>query len=64
MTKWEYTTCTPGELAARGEQGWELVTVIVQDGQAVCYLKRPLPSLSERITLEQRRAYVGGEPAR
>lgn len=55
-TQWEYTTADrPEQLNALGAEGWELVSVTVVGGAERFYLKRPLPSLREQITLEQRK---------
>lgn len=55
-TNWEYLISTErGELPRLGMEGWELVSVTAAaDGQETFYYKRPAPSVSERITLEQR----------
>jgi|GEM_PF-3284481 len=69
MQKWKYVvTRDAGELAALGARGWELVSVCADNGALVHYLKRPAPTLAERVTLEQRAAELagrnreGGEP--
>lgn len=41
-------------MAELGSQSWELVSVAVVNGRETFYYKRPAPSVSERITLEQR----------
>ena len=56
-TKWDYLiTHTEDELTKLGQEGWELVSVVpTPDGQASrFYYKRPAPTVSESITLEQR----------
>lgn len=55
-TCWEYHVSTdPGAMARLGEEGWELVAVTAPaGGPETFYYKRPAPSVSERITLEQR----------
>ncbi|RKN84787.1 hypothetical protein [Paenibacillus ginsengarvi] len=56
MTRWEYTILdNPGRLNELGEEGWELVGVTSAEGGERFYLKRPLPSLREQITLDQRK---------
>jgi len=55
MTRWEYAvTDNPQLLNEWGAQGWELVAVTQANGAERFYFKRPLPSLREQITLEQR----------
>lgn len=54
--QWEYTVAESfGQLDGLGRDGWELVGVTAAGGSERFYLKRPLPSLREQITLEQRR---------
>ncbi|WP_425453958.1 hypothetical protein [Paenibacillus flagellatus] len=55
--RWEYAIAAKAEeLNALGAEGWELVGVTAQPGGGErFYLKRPLPSLREQITLEQRK---------
>ncbi|MDF2937585.1 MAG: hypothetical protein K0Q90_2958 [Paenibacillaceae bacterium] len=56
-TKWDYLVShTEEELAQLGQEGWELVSVVpVPDsGTSRFYYKRPAPTVSECITLEQR----------
>lgn len=56
-TKWEYLVShTEDELTRLGQEGWELVSVVpVPDGKSNrFYYKRPAPTVSESITLEQR----------
>ncbi len=55
MRSWEYRTTTdPADLEALGREGWELVSVTQRGTELVHYLRRPLPTLAERVTLEQR----------
>lgn len=55
--RWEYKmTGAEEDLSILGEEGWELVSVIVVDGKEKRYFKRPAPSLSEQLTLTQREA--------
>ena len=55
MAGWEYRTTTdPADLAPLGREGWELVGVAPRGTALVHYLRRPLPTLAERVTLEQR----------
>ncbi len=64
MTKvrWTYTsTSDAGNLQALGEEGWELVSVVIVEGKEKFYLKRPAPTLSEEWTLSQREAVLRGE---
>lgn len=50
------------ELAALGQEGWELVTAIVTtEGKEKLFFKRPVPSLSEQMTLSQREAVLKGD---
>lgn len=59
--RWEYTaTEKAGELNGLGAEGWELVGVTVVAGVERFYLKRPLPSLREQITLDQRKHVLAG----
>ncbi|TNJ62902.1 hypothetical protein FE784_28150 [Paenibacillus hemerocallicola] len=59
--RWEYTTAERAEqLNALGSEGWELVGVTVVEGIERFYLKRPLPSLREQITLDQRKQVLAG----
>lgn len=61
--KWEYLTCRSFdevEMASLGLEGWELVAVTVTDGTESFYYKRPAPSVSETITLEQRARALKG----
>lgn len=43
-----------------GHEGWELVAAGGEKGERQLYLKRPVPDLRERITLEQREAIRAG----
>ncbi len=55
MHGWEYRTTTdPADLEALGREGWELVSVAPRGPALVHYLRRPQPTLAERVTLEQR----------
>ena len=57
---WEYQTLPEddrGRLADLGRVGWELVGVGGAPGDTRLYLKRKLPDLRERVTLDQRRRY-------
>ncbi len=47
-------TTDPADLEALGREGWELVSVTQRGTELVHYLRRPLPTLAERVTLEQR----------
>jgi hypothetical protein len=59
--RWEYTTAERAEqLNELGSEGWELVGVTVVEGIERFYLKRPLPSLREQITLDQRKQVLAG----
>jgi hypothetical protein len=54
--KWEYLSSKDEKaLSEFGEQGWELVSIIEQENDLKFYLKRPVKSLKEQITDEQRR---------
>jgi hypothetical protein len=54
--RWEYKVVTRAEqLNELGLLGWELVSVTCHEGQERYYLKRPLPSLRDQITLDQRK---------
>lgn len=55
-TKWEYLVShTEEELTRLGQEGWELVSVVpAANGTDRFYYKRPAPTVSESITLEQR----------
>lgn len=61
MTRWEYRTASEaGQLDRLGGEGWELVAVTDVEGRERFYLKRPLPSMRERFTLEQRTQVLDG----
>lgn len=55
-TKWEYLVShTEEELTRLGQEGWELVSVVpAANATDRFYYKRPAPTVSESITLEQR----------
>ena len=60
-TKWQYNI-RRGELSqdalnVLGNEGWELISVVADPDGPRFYFKRPLPSLAESITLEQRERY-------
>ncbi|MDF2724499.1 MAG: hypothetical protein K0Q59_4174 [Paenibacillus sp.] len=64
--RWEYSSAERfEELRQLGAEGWELVGVTEVDGRERFYLKRPLPSLREQFTLDQRKQAlaVNGEGA-
>jgi hypothetical protein len=63
--KWEYHTSeSAAQMAALGQEGWELTAVNTVNGKEIFYYKRPAPSVSESITLEQRsRVLKGGSHA-
>jgi hypothetical protein len=72
---WEYLIIPDvdrGRLSELGRDGWELVAIGGNAPEALLYLKRPMRSFRERVTLDQRRAYFAslglddgvGEPAR
>lgn len=53
--KWEYhVTANEEDLSRLGEEEWELVAILPKKDQFVFYLKKPKPTLTERITEEQR----------
>ncbi|ASN04191.1 hypothetical protein [Virgibacillus necropolis] len=55
--KWEYlVTVDDGNISELGIQGWELVSVAQKNNEMKLYFKRPVQSLSVRITSEQRKA--------
>ncbi|MFT4041295.1 MAG: hypothetical protein QM692_24145 [Thermomicrobiales bacterium] len=63
---WEYLILGRGEasrLTALGREGWELVAVTDGPEGGELFLKRPLPSFREQITLDQRESYVAEETA-
>ena len=55
---WDYLTRAelpaPDDLAALGDQGWELVAAI---GDGTLIFKRPAPSFRDQVTLDQKRRY-------
>jgi len=55
-TRWEYRRASAfEELAALGEDGWELVGCMANGtGGETFYLKRPYPSIREELTRSQR----------
>lgn len=56
---WEYLVTEDTErLYEYGDQGWELVAVVVVDGQEKLYFKKPALSLREQLTLDQRSAVL------
>jgi hypothetical protein len=62
MTQWEYRKSSAfEELAALGQEGWELVAALPdpESGRPTFYLKRPAPELRTRVTLDQKRRYYG-----
>lgn len=61
--KWEYLVSrSEEELGKLGQEGWELVSVVTAEaGASRFYYKRPAPSVSESITLEQRTRVLKGE---
>lgn len=57
--RWEYKVASDAAgLSEWGSEGWELVSVVVLDGVEKLYLKRPLPTISEEMTLSQREAVL------
>ncbi|TDL64731.1 hypothetical protein E2R56_25530 [Rhodococcus qingshengii] len=53
--KWEYLFTNEKENISRlGGEGWELVTVIQHITGLTFYLKRPVRSFVDRLTLEQK----------
>lgn len=61
MKRWEYRIETDrSKLNEWGQEGWELINVILKEQQEVFYLKRAEMSLKERITLEQRDRVLEG----
>ncbi len=58
---WEYAVASdPDEvgLNALGADGWELVAVTARGDATRAFLKRPALGFRERVTLEQRAAYL------
>jgi hypothetical protein len=57
---WEYLTVPETErfqLPRLGEDGWELVAIGGDSDGRLLYFKRPVQSLSARVTTEQRDRY-------
>jgi hypothetical protein len=57
---WEYLTVPETErfrLPQLGAEGWELVAIGGDAGERLLYFKRPVQSLRERATTEQRNRY-------
>ena len=57
---WEYLTLPETErdrLPNLGIEGWELVAIGGGPDDLLLYLKRPVQSLSSRVTTEQRNRY-------
>ena len=60
ITSWEYLAVPETErdrLPQLGADGWELVAIGGDPGERLLYLKRPVQSLSARVTSEQRNRY-------
>jgi hypothetical protein len=60
IVSWEYLTIPETErqrLPQLGVEGWELVAIGVDPGERLLYLKRPIQSLTARVTTEQRNRY-------
>lgn len=58
---WEYEVLPEAErerLGELGRGGWELTGIGGEEGARLLYLKRPAQTFRERITLEQRVAYL------
>lgn len=58
---WEYLVLPESDrsrLNELGFDGWELVAVGGAAPERLLYLKRPQPSFRERVTLDQRAAYL------
>ena len=58
--QWEYLDIPVSRrdrLDDLGREGWELIAIVGERGDEKLYLKRPLPSFRERVTLEQRASY-------
>jgi hypothetical protein len=61
VAAWEYLSIPEADwerLAELGSDGWDLVAVGGPPDERVLYLKRPAPSFRERVTLDQRAAYL------
>ena len=59
-SNWEYLTLPETErdrLPLLGMEGWELVASGGDPDDRLLYLKRPVQSLRERVTIEQRNRY-------
>ena len=57
---WEYLTVPETErcrLPQLGAEGWELVAIGGDSDERLLYFKRPVQSLRERATTEQRNRY-------
>jgi len=57
---WEYLTLPETErdrLPHFGMEGWDLVAIGGDPDDRLLYLKRPVQSLRERVTIEQRNRY-------
>jgi hypothetical protein len=57
---WEYLTLLETDrdrLPHLGMEGWELVAIGGDPDDRLLYLKRPVQSLRERVTIEQRNRY-------
>lgn len=61
MQAWDYKVVAGVvDLAALGQAGWELVSVVAStEGAPAFYFKRPAPSFRDRVTLDQKRRYYG-----
>jgi hypothetical protein len=60
IASWEYLTIPETErqrLPQLGVEGWELVAISGDPGERLLYLKRPVQSLTARVTAEQRNRY-------
>jgi hypothetical protein len=59
---WEYMVVSEAErdrLPELGAEGWELVAIGGSVTEPLLYLKRPGLTFRERVTLDQREAYLG-----
>jgi hypothetical protein len=56
MKRWDYKRVNEWEeVIVLGREGWELINIVSHhQDKSIFYLKRPLPSLREQITSEQR----------
>lgn len=53
--KWQYCIVDDEDrLNEMGQHGWELVAVVPHEGRLKFYLKKPEPTLKERVTGDQR----------